>query len=625
MAWVGMGKLPSERLRFDRVRTMDEGEQLQVSSSTGVRGFLKGATILNTSRGKVHLLYVLVQNIRSAVLVAMISMVLSIGLGIASGAAPIAALRAAIWAGLLAGLVGSSPFNVMGPAGALSNMLSSYSAQWTPDILPWISLISAAFSCLALVFKLQKYCLLMPKSVFEGFTISVGLTIGLKQLNYAFGLTGLPKHESILSNIGESLGHLDHARWESMVLFFPQAILLYLLMRLVPKVPWLIIIPLSTIILGFVFRDPSLGWALPTLKTAFGELPNTVAVLPSTRALTQCNDVLGLVVAGASVAFVSVLETLISAKLADLHAADNQRGPFSEGQEVAAMSAAQALSGFCGGLPVTGVFVRTSANQNAGASHPLSQFMNAIIVLIITLVAMPVFSYMPLPTVAALLVVSSIRMMPFRFLRSLWTTSKKQFFLSLLTAAICFAYEPTVGLLAGTLIAYLMEAMSFSSCHEAVRVTGLSLPSVDLRVVRLTGPLVFANVDAVVRRGTAEPEPAEVADGAVDGAEQDWGKALSMLPPVLKGAPRPAFAVIDVEGVTVADTDGAEAAARLAELLACRVGEDSIFFVGPSAAVQQALSASAWFRRAAAAGRVVPKVQDAVSIFHQTRAGKAEA
>lgn len=70
---------------------------------------------------------------------------------------------------------------------------------------------------------------------------------------------------------------------------------------------------------------------------------------------------------------------------------ENQRGDFKEGQELAAMSGGQLLSGIFGGLPSTGVFVRTSVNLSNGATHPISQFMNAVLVLGVTAVAMPAF------------------------------------------------------------------------------------------------------------------------------------------------------------------------------------------------------------------------------------------
>jgi MFS superfamily sulfate permease-like transporter len=76
-------------------------------------------------------------------------------------------------------------------------MLSTYADKWTPEILPWVAIISGIFSIIVIGLGLQRYMLFMPKSVFEGFTTAVGLIIGLKQINNALGLRGLTKVATI--------------------------------------------------------------------------------------------------------------------------------------------------------------------------------------------------------------------------------------------------------------------------------------------------------------------------------------------------------------------------------------------------------------------------------------------
>jgi MFS superfamily sulfate permease-like transporter len=274
---------------------------------------------LRTAIGHISFYDAVKTNAQAASLVALVSLALSIGLGIASGSTPIAGLRTAIWGGIACGIFGSSPFNIIGPAGALSGMLNTYSAKWGADILPWIAIISGGFCLIFVRLRLTRYCLFMPKSVFEGFTLSVALTIGFKQINYAFGLSGLKPHVEFLDNLWESLSHLNEAQWGSMVLFFPLTIALLLLMKHYPKVPWMVLLPLLSIFFGFFFREKDSGWYLPTLRTKFGDLPSSIAVLPDPKALQKLSssDIGGLILAGLTVAFVSVLETLISAKIAE--------------------------------------------------------------------------------------------------------------------------------------------------------------------------------------------------------------------------------------------------------------------------------------------------------------------
>ncbi len=357
---------------------------------------------LRTTHGQVSFYDAVKSNFTAASLVALVSLALSIGLGIASGSTPISGLRTAIWGGIACGIFGSSAYNIIGPAGALSGMLNTYSTKWGADVLPWIAIISGCFCFIFARLRLTRYCLFMPKSVFEGFTLSVALTIGLKQINYAFGLSGLKPHVEFLDNLWESLSHLNEAQWGSMVLFFPLTIALLLLMKRFPKIPWMVLLPLLTIFLGYFLREEDSGWYLPTLQTKFGSLPNVIATLPDPATFNKSpsSDIGGIILAGLTVAFVSVLETLISAKIAENKTTSeglrNDLGQFDESQETYALSLAQILSGVCSGMPCTGVFVRTNLNQANRATHTLSQFMNAIFVLVVTVVAMPIFSYVAL-------------------------------------------------------------------------------------------------------------------------------------------------------------------------------------------------------------------------------------
>eukprot|EP00290_Baffinella_frigidus_P043405 CAMPEP_0180279314 /NCGR_PEP_ID=MMETSP0988-20121125/7992_1 /TAXON_ID=697907 /ORGANISM="non described non described, Strain CCMP2293" /LENGTH=693 /DNA_ID=CAMNT_0022251003 /DNA_START=91 /DNA_END=2173 /DNA_ORIENTATION=- len=485
-------------------------------------------TVLDPDR---PILQVLLENIRSALVIAMVSVPLAIGFGIASGAHPVAGLRTAIWGGMICGAFGSSPFNVVGPASALAGMLSNYSAEWGEDIIPWIAMFSGCICFAVFYLDLQRYCLLMPRSVFEGFTLAVARMIGLKQINFAFGLTGLPEHEEFVDNVWESLINLDKAQWGSMVLFFPETIALFVLPRLFPTVPWMITIPLASIVIGYFAAADASVWNLPTLKTEFGALPNVVAVLPNPDALVQCDDFGGLFLASAAVALVAVLQTLISAKVAEQRAPHNHRGPFNDGQEIAALSLAQVVCGLTGALPPTGLSVLTSISQLNGATHPVSQVMNAVLVLIITSAVLPLFSFLPLPSVAAVLFISAVRMVPVPFLKQLWTHDRTHLFLCISTAAVCVLHGLVEGLMYGTLLGYLIDAHRSSNAGPAVAVRNARIAgsTKTCRTVVISGPITFANAEAIVAAGIVcnrgAPGTLAGATGplAGHGAGHGWG------------------------------------------------------------------------------------------------------
>jgi len=408
--------------------------------------------IVKTRHGRQHIKDVVMDpnNWKAGITVALVSVPLSISLGIASGTTPMRGIASAVFGGLCAGIFGSSNYNIVGPAGALSGMLMSYTVKWGDDVLPWISLISAAICAVCALLRLDSYMLLMPTSVFEGFTVGVALIIGLNQLNFACGLMPGKKHALFVMNIIESLKELGATKWPSLILFIIQAPLLFILMRRIPKIPWTVILPMVSIPLGVLADADVLGFDLLTLKSKYGMLqPELVQPLKPLEA-----EVGPLLIAAFSVAIVSVLETLISAKIA----ATRVDQKFSLLAEMRGLTISHVVCGVVGAMPPTGVFVRTSLNTSLGATHRFSQTLNAVVVAIISLACMPIFSYLPQATIAAILVVAALRMTPWNYLAKLWKEDKINFCLCLVTAGVCVGEDPVIGLAVGMLLALLISA-----------------------------------------------------------------------------------------------------------------------------------------------------------------------
>lgn len=97
-------------------------------------------------------------------------------------------IRAAIYGPGLGGILGGSDFNILGPAGALVNILKVYSGTYGMEIVPWLAFLSGFMALLVYLAKLEKYCTIIPNSVLEGFSFSVALVIGLGQVRNAFGI-----------------------------------------------------------------------------------------------------------------------------------------------------------------------------------------------------------------------------------------------------------------------------------------------------------------------------------------------------------------------------------------------------------------------------------------------------
>ena len=255
------------------------------------------------------------------------------------------------------------------------------------------------------------------------------------------------------------------------ILFLVVTALLLGLVKYAPKVrgksiPWTVLIPLSTIVLGYLSDQKMLGGIiLPTLKDKYGTLQARIVEVPS-RPLSDFagDDLFGLIRTAFGVAFVAILETLISAKIAE----QRMNYPFESSRETFGLMVCHAVCGAVGALPPTGVFVRTSLNVQLGATHRLSQMINAIAVFLIFVVAMPVFSYLPQAAVAALLVFASIRMAPVNYIATLWRTDRRSCFLLVLTTVICVFVDPVYGLIVGMVVALLRDAAETARAESRV-------------------------------------------------------------------------------------------------------------------------------------------------------------
>jgi len=302
----------------------------------------------------------------AGITVALVSLPLSTALAIAAGAPPMAGISAGIYGPLMGGLLGGSNYNILGPAGALVNNLNKLSSENGPEIIPLVAALSGVFSLFVYLLKLDKYCTLIPTSVLEGFSFGVAITIGFGQFNSAFGLVGLKKHPEFYNNVAETFSNLADLDAVEFVPFICLYLTLMLLMKFVPGRPWIIFIALVGIIYGFLTSA-----LFPNIKPMLLKDAYPAMLKPSVVNFSYMNNdipLMNIVIGAAEVSFVAVLETLISARIAD-----NLTGTrFNQHKEVFGMSLANILSGLLGGTPCTGVLVRTGVNVTAGATDKIS-------------------------------------------------------------------------------------------------------------------------------------------------------------------------------------------------------------------------------------------------------------
>ena len=282
----------------------------------------------------------------------------------------------------------------------------------------------------------------IPHAVTVGFTCGIAVTIFASQLRDLGGLK-LPAAEPgpllpKLAMLAQSLPTMTPA---AVVVGVGSAALIFLLRRLVPNWPGMLIAVTLASIAAWLFQLP-----VETIGSHFGQLPDG---LPSPKLPSiSYSTVLEVLPAALSFTLLGAVESLLSAKVADGMTGRKHR----YNMEVVAQGIANIASAVFGGISVTGTIARTATNIRAGACSPVSGMAHAVFVLVFMLTAAPLASFIPLSALAGVLVVVC------------WNMAEKEEFLRLLrdwrSAAVLIATfgltvieDLTLGIIAGCALA----------------------------------------------------------------------------------------------------------------------------------------------------------------------------
>ncbi|RJQ33064.1 SulP family inorganic anion transporter [Candidatus Parcubacteria bacterium] len=400
-------------------------------------------------------------NWKSGITVSLVSIPLSISLAVAANATPVMGIITAVWAGFFAALFGGSNFNIVGPTGALSGILASFAIIHGASSLPVLAIMTGIIILIFFLLRFEKYIILIPSSVIHGFTLGVAFIIGLNQLNFALGLKGLTPHEHLIKNVAESISHISQVHLWTLAVFFITLAILFVFLKLIPKIPGPIIVAPFGILMGYLAENGIVNIDLQTLHTKFGDIGSQIAQIPNFS--FNFFD-LNLAKAALAIAIVAILETLISAKIAD----NMSKTKHNQRKEMLGLGLANIASGTFGGIPATAALARTSLNVKSGATHKTSAGISSIMVAAISLAFLPYFKYLPLAVVASILVYVAFRMVEAEHFRHIYEHDKKAFALSFIVAAITIAQDPIIGILVGSVIALLIFVNHFSKARSEI-------------------------------------------------------------------------------------------------------------------------------------------------------------
>jgi SulP family sulfate permease len=248
----------------------------------------------------------------------------------------------------------------------------------------------------------------------------------------------------------QNAGNLVMVEFLPFLFFFA---MLFGMMKFLPGRPWIILVAICGVTYGFVTATMFPDMKPTLLKDKYPSMSDGAAIVDFSY-VGKSFSLSALIIGSFEVAFVAVLETLISARIAD-----NLTGTrFVPDKEVFGMALGNMLSGFLGGTPCTGVLVRTGVNVASGATDKMSQLINSIAVLIIVLLLLPGFTYIPMPVISSILMTSAFRLIPFKVMKQLINEDMPDFGILIFTFCVCIFMDGALGLLAGGFMALMRNA-----------------------------------------------------------------------------------------------------------------------------------------------------------------------
>ncbi|MBO3742815.1 SulP family inorganic anion transporter [Actinoplanes flavus] len=346
---------------------------------------------------------ILRRDLPASIVVFLIAIPLSLGIAAASGAPLLSGLVAAVIGGIVAGALGGAPLQVSGPAAGLTVIVAGAVADFGFAGTAAIVAVAGLVQILLGASRLGRAALALSPAVVHGMLAGIGLVIALSQVHVMLG--GTPQ-SSAWSNLRDLPGQIAAHHGAAAVLGILTVAVLVFWPRLVRSsmLPAALVAVVSMTALAAATGADVARVRLPDEPLA-GLITPSWPDAPARE----------IVVAVLTIALVASVESLLSAVAVDrLH--DGPRANLN--RELVAQGAANTASGLLGGLPVTGVIVRSSTNVAAGARTRASAILHGVWVAAFVLLCAGLLETIPMAVLAAVLIVVGLRLVSLAQMRT---------------------------------------------------------------------------------------------------------------------------------------------------------------------------------------------------------------
>ncbi|MEO9804154.1 MAG: SulP family inorganic anion transporter [Reichenbachiella sp.] len=382
----------------------------------------------------------------ASLVVFLVAVPLCLGIALASGAPLFSGIIAGIVGGIVVASISRSQLGVSGPAAGLAVIvLTAIGDMGSFENFLAAVVIAGIFQVLLGIFKTGVFAYYLPSSVIKGMLSGIGVIIILKQIPHAFGYDLDPEGDMgfIQPDGHNTFSELFYA-WENIT---PGAMIISIVglaILLLWERPFMKKLSFTKILNG-----PLLAVAAGVgLNLLFENMPyfslhgEHVVSIPVTASIGEFLDQFTspnfamfaqkkTYMVALTIAIVASIETLLSVEAADKM--DPERRITPTNRELIAQGIGNSVSGLIGGLPVTQVIVRSSANVQSGGKTRLSAISHGVLLLVCAIAIPHILNLIPLASLAAVLLVVGYKLVKPSIFKAMYKTGHSQFYSYIIT------------------------------------------------------------------------------------------------------------------------------------------------------------------------------------------------
>jgi len=380
-------------------------------------------------------------DLTAGTIVGIVALPLAIAFAIASGVKPEQGLFTAVIAGLIVSTFGGSRVQIAGPTGAFIVIVYGIVRTYGYDGLAVATLIAGVILIVMGLARLGTLLKFVPYPLTVGFTSGIALIIFSSQINDFLGLRIADLPADFAGKWTVYAGHVGGVDYTSLAIGVSSLAIILVAQRFFPRVPGALLSILCLTAVVQLFHLP-----VETIGSRFGSIPN---FLPAPHLPDVSWETITRVFSPAvTIAMLGSIESLLSAVVADGMIRSRHRSNI----ELIAQGAANVISPLFSGIPATGAIARTAMNVKSGGRTPVAGIVHAIVVLLIMLLFGQWAALIPMPTLAAILLVVAYNMSEWHSFVKTFKSPRSDIAVMLVTFALTVIVDLTVAIQVGVIL-----------------------------------------------------------------------------------------------------------------------------------------------------------------------------